>query len=71
MCDYCERKKPIETEIDGEAYIELTPDDSEYPDGFMIDVYGRLANGEWGDWVYSFLVPCCPMCGRKLVGDAR
>lgn len=72
MCEYCDgSKKPIYTEVDTEAYMTLTPDDYEYPEGFLLDVYGRLANGEWGDLVYSFVVPCCPMCGRKLRGDAE
>ena len=65
MCEYCDgSKKPIKTEVDGEAYIELTPDDGEYPDGFELDVY------KTGTWMYSFIVPCCPMCGRRLGGDA-
>ena len=73
MCEYCNgSNKPIETEVDGEAYIELTPDDSEYPDGFLLDVYkGKPSDDPWGTWMYSFIVPCCPMCGRRLGGDAE
>ena len=73
QCEYCDgSKKPIATEVDGEAHITLTPDDYEYPEGFQLDVYGRLENREQGDLVYSFIVPCCPMCGRRLKsGDNR
>lgn len=61
MCDYCDgSKKPIETEIDSEAYMTVMPDDPEYPDEFILDVYGKLNEG--GVW-YSFTVPRCPMCG--------
>ena len=63
MCDYCDgSKKPIETEVDGDAYMTLTPDDGEYPEGFLLDIY---SDGTW----YSFIVPRCPMCGRKAVDD--
>lgn len=72
MCEYCDgSKKPIETEVDGEAHITLTPDDSEYPEGFLLDVYKKQDDGlddGWGYVDYSFTVPCCPMCGRDLRG---
>lgn len=43
----------------------------EYPEGFLLDVYkGKPSDDPWGTWMYSFIVPCCPMCGRKLAGDA-
>ena len=70
-CEYCNGlQKHIEGEIYNEAYIVLTPDDSEYPEGFALNVYCKniVVNGSplW----YSFLVPCCPMCGAKA-GDAE
>lgn len=74
MCDYCDgSKKLIETEVDGEAYMTLTSDDSEYPEGFLLDVY-KMQGDDLDDgcsaWMYSFVVPCCPMCGRDLRGEA-
>lgn len=67
-CDYCDgSKKPI-VEIDGVAYMTLTPNDSEYPEDFLLDFYSEPNEG--GIW-YSFIVPCCPMCGRELRGDAE
>ena len=67
-CEHCDgSKKPIKTEVDDEAYIELTPDDYEYPEGFLLDVYKTdVPIDGYGTWMYSFMVPCCPMCGRKL-----
>lgn len=62
MCEHCDgSKKPIETEVDGEAYMTLTPDDAEYPEGFMLDFFSKPNEG--GIW-YSFIVPRCPMCGK-------
>lgn len=62
-CEYCDgSKKPITTEVDGEAHITLTQDDYEYPEGFLLDVYDAYTD----EWMYSFIVPCCPMCGRKV-----
>ena len=68
MCEYCDgSKKPIETEVDCEAYMTLTPDDAEHPEGFLLDVFhgrhGGIDDG-WGAWLYSFAIPCCPMCGK-------
>ena len=69
MCEYCDgSRKPIETEVDGDAYMTLTPDDYEYPEGFMLDVYYGKPNKS-SIW-FTFSVPCCPMCGRRLGGDA-
>lgn len=72
QCEYCNgSKKPIKTEVDQEAHFTLTPDDSEYPEGFLLDVYKKQDDGGddgWGTWMYSFIVPCCPMCGRDLKG---
>ena len=66
MCEYCDgSRKPI-AEIDNEAYMTLTPDDGEYPEGFLLDIYSKPNEG--GTW-YSFVVPRCPMCGRKVVDD--
>ena len=73
MCEYCDgSRKPIETEVDGEAYMKLTPDDYEYPEGFLLDVYDERRTDNDGSklWLFSFIVPCCPMCGRELRGDA-
>ena len=69
MCDYCDgSEKPI-VEIDGGvAYMTLAPDDSEYPEGFLLNFYSEP--NERGIW-YSFIVSCCPMCGRELRGDAE
>ena len=64
MCEYCDgSKKPI-AEIDSEAYMTLTP----YASEIMLDVYSEPNGG--GIW-YSFIVPCCPMCGRKLSCDVE
>lgn len=69
-CEYCDGpRKPIATEVDGDAYMLITPDDSEYPEGFLLDVY--MTGREWGNLMYSFVVPCCPMCGRRLGGDGE
>jgi hypothetical protein len=66
MCEYCDgSKKPIETDEDGDGFFTLTPDDAEYPEGFLLDVYRK----HWVIPTYSFIVPCCPMCGRELRGD--
>lgn len=70
MCEYCDgSKKPIEAEVDNEARFTLTPDDSEHPEGFLLDVY--LADYGWDTLAASFIVPHCPMCGRELRGDAE
>jgi hypothetical protein len=63
MCEYCDgSSKPIRTEVDGDARMTVTPDDGECPEGFLLDVYPEPTDGTW----YSFVVPCCPMCGRRL-----
>ena len=71
MCEYCDgSKKSIETEVDGDAYMTLTPNDSECPDGFILDFYSKPNEG--GIW-HSFIVPRCPMCGKtakEVRGDA-
>lgn len=60
VCKYCERGKHIETELDGEGWLELSPVDHEHHSGgWMLDVYSA-----GGLWLLSFEVPCCPMCGK-------
>ena len=50
-CEYCDgSKKPIATEVDGEAHITLTPDDYEYPEGFLLDVYKKQDDGMDDGW---------------------
>ena len=68
MCKYCDGcKKPIETEVDGDGFFTITPDDAEYPEGFLLDVYRK----RWNIAAYSFIIPRCPMCGRELRGGAE
>lgn len=70
QCKYCDgSKNSIETEVDGDAYIKITPDDSEYPEGFLLDVYSNVVSVRGNPLWYSFIVPCCPMCGRRLKAD--
>lgn len=70
MCEYCDGKlKHVATEVDGEGYFIIMPDDSEYPDEFILDVYQKLEKLD--AWLLSFTVPCCPMCGRDLREVAR
>ena len=62
MCDYCERGRRIETEIDGEGHMLVYDADPEYHvDGWTLDVYDSE-----GEWAQSFKVPCCPMCGKEV-----
>ena len=60
-CEYCAGREKIRTEIDNEAYIEIEDNDPEYHlDGFTMDVFSV----EDGNWMCSFQVPYCPMCGQ-------
>ena len=66
MCEYCDgSKKPIETEVDGDAYMTVMVDDPEYPEGFLLDVYSMCTDADGGyPLTFSFIVPRCPICGR-------
>jgi hypothetical protein len=66
MCDYCERGKRIETEVDNEGYLLVFDADPEYhADGWTVDIYRRIHGNTDGDWLLSFTVPRCPMCGAR------
>jgi len=66
MCEYCENGKRIETEVDNEGCMLVYDADPEYhADGWTVDVYANDGQ-EPPLWMYSFNVPCCPMCGRRL-----
>lgn len=78
LCDFCERGKRMNSE-EGEhdlRLVKLTPlpainltsgvtaEKAEPPYYAMF-----LHDPEYGDEAATFQVNCCPMCGRKLVGE--
>jgi|GEM_PF-3862195 len=64
-CEYCQGGKKIETEIDGEGYLLVYDADPEYHvEGFAVDAY-LYREGEEDEFMLSFAVPRCPMCGRE------
>lgn len=70
MCDYCERGKKIETEIDAEGYLLVyDADPEEHVYGFAVDAY-LYREEEEDEFILSFSVLCCPMCGREAGDEA-
>lgn len=66
MCEYCERGRRIETEVDGMGYLLVYEPDPEHGiEGFAVDVYQNYLTEDDGEYVLTFSVPRCPMCGSR------
>lgn len=63
MCEYCEGRRPVLESDDGFTGADAYVNRCELAVSFRCD-----------DWTYnadfSALINFCPMCGRKLGGDA-
>lgn len=66
-CEYCDgSKKPIKTEVEHGGHLTIVPTGT----GFQLDACKKFAEDDVLV-VFSFAIPCCPMCGRRLGGDGE
>lgn len=65
MCEHCEPY--IE---DGEEVVVPLPTPEDHPDSAQVCISGRFLVAVMYPPVVAGPINCCPMCGRKLGGDA-